>query len=133
MVSKLRFPRYAHLLSSGRVAAYDLTHGMLADYLTLPPANAAGQERRLVRAVRSPKQSAWLAFTKVRAVRTVLLLGWAEDGWAGVVCMQSSRIEPHLLIIDLCMLAAGSWPMCMPSRPSPPACLFTLPGKSPFL
>ena len=68
MVSKLRFPRYAHLLSSGRVAAYDLTHGMLADYLALPPANAAGQERRLVRAVRSPKQSSWLAFTKVRWV-----------------------------------------------------------------
>jgi hypothetical protein len=78
VVSKLRFPRYAHLLSSGRVAAYDLTHGMLADYLTLPPANAAGQERRLVRAVRSSKQSAWLAFTKVRWVALAgcgLLLG----------------------------------------------------------
>lgn len=47
------------------MCSYDLTHGMLADYLALPPANAAGQERRMVRAVRSAKQSAWLAFAKV--------------------------------------------------------------------
>ena len=51
--------------SGGRVCAYDLTHGMLSDVLVLPPANEVGQERRLVRAVRSPKQAAWLAFTKV--------------------------------------------------------------------
>lgn len=47
------------------MCAYDLTHGMLSDVLALPPANEAGQERRLVRALRSPKQAAWLAFTKV--------------------------------------------------------------------
>jgi hypothetical protein len=51
--------------SSGKVASYDLTHGMLADFLALPPANAAGQERQLVRAARSAKQAAWLAFSKV--------------------------------------------------------------------
>lgn len=50
------------------MCAYDLTHGMLSDVLTLPPANEAGQERRLVRALRSPKQAAWLAFTKVGGV-----------------------------------------------------------------
>ncbi|PSC69692.1 Transducin WD40 repeat-like superfamily [Micractinium conductrix] len=64
-VSKLRFPRYAYVVSSGKVASYDLTHGMLADFLALPPANSAEQERRLVQAVRSPKQAAWLAFSKV--------------------------------------------------------------------
>lgn len=47
------------------MCSYDLTHGMLADYLALPPTNAAGQERRMVQAVRSAKQSAWLAFAKV--------------------------------------------------------------------
>lgn len=64
-VSKLRFPRYTHVLSGGKVCSYDLTHGMLADFLVLPPTNAAGQERRMVQAVRSAKQSAWLAFTRV--------------------------------------------------------------------
>lgn len=49
------------------MCSYDLTHGMLADYLALPPTNAAGQERRMVHAVRSAKQSAWLAFAKVRS------------------------------------------------------------------
>lgn len=67
LVAKLRFPRYAHLLSGGCVAAYDLTHGMLSDVLALAPTNGAGQERRLVAAVRAHKQSAWLAFTRVRA------------------------------------------------------------------
>ena len=68
--------------SSGKVASYDLTHGMLADFLALPPANSAGQERRLVQAVRSPKQAAWLAVSKVGGTAgevTRNVQGWQGD------------------------------------------------------
>eukprot|EP00887_Chlorella_sp_A99_P003020 scaffold9.g3020.t1 len=69
VVSKLRFPRYVHVVSAGRLAQYDLTHGLLSDCMVLPPANAGGQERRLAGVVRSAKQGAWLAFMKASAGR----------------------------------------------------------------
>lgn len=62
------------------MCAYDLTHGMLSDVLALPPANEAGQERRLVRALRSPKQAAWLAFTKVSECGESAWVSVGRDG-----------------------------------------------------
>ncbi|GAB4816914.1 hypothetical protein N2152v2_003960 [Parachlorella kessleri] len=64
-VSKLRFPRYAHLVSDGKLAMYDLTHGLVSDYLTIPPETPSGAERRMRRVVHSTKQGAWLVFAEV--------------------------------------------------------------------
>ena len=51
--------------SGGKLAAHDLTHGLLSDLLALAPTNGAGQERRLVRVARSAPQGAWLVFSRV--------------------------------------------------------------------
>ncbi|KAK2079281.1 hypothetical protein QBZ16_002972 [Prototheca wickerhamii] len=55
--SKLRFPRYAHLLADERVAAYDVSHGLLSDAVALPPALRAA--RRVVAALRPPRGGLW--------------------------------------------------------------------------
>ena len=66
VVSKLHFPRYAHVLSPGQVLSYDLTHGLLSAFLVPPTVNAAtGQERTLVHTVRSSKLGLWLPFSQI--------------------------------------------------------------------
>lgn len=65
VVPKLHFPRYAYALNYGRVSSFDLTHGLLADFMVPPMLNSAGQERALIRTVYSSKQALWLPFMQI--------------------------------------------------------------------
>jgi len=65
VVPKLQFPRYAHVLNYGRVSSYDLTHGLLADFMAPPMLNSAGQERTLIRTLQSSKQAVLLPFMQI--------------------------------------------------------------------
>lgn len=66
VVTKLRFPRYAHTISASKLSSYDLTHGLLADLAAPSPVNpATRQQRTLRRVVRSTPQSTWLLFMQV--------------------------------------------------------------------
>uniref|UniRef100_A0A1D1ZRJ4 Uncharacterized protein n=1 Tax=Auxenochlorella protothecoides TaxID=3075 RepID=A0A1D1ZRJ4_AUXPR len=60
VVSRLRFPRYAHLVAGGRLAAHDLTHGLLTEVLAPPRASDRGQAHGLRSALRSPRRGLWV-------------------------------------------------------------------------
>lgn len=50
---------------------YDLTHGIVSDYLLIPPQVGGGQERRMRRVLHSSKQNAWLVFAEVGGLGVV--------------------------------------------------------------
>jgi hypothetical protein len=62
---KLIFHFIILFCSYDRVSSYDLTHGLLSDFMVPPLLNSSGQERTLLRTVQSSKQALWLPFMQI--------------------------------------------------------------------
>lgn len=65
VVPKLCFPRYAYVMNTGKVSAYDVSNGLLTDVMPAPPPTATGQERQMVRCVHSSHQNTWISFSRI--------------------------------------------------------------------
>jgi hypothetical protein len=59
------FSFFLSFCSYDRVSSYDLTHGILSDFMVPPSLNSSGQERTLIRTVQSSKQALWLPFMNI--------------------------------------------------------------------
>ncbi|KFM25191.1 hypothetical protein F751_6146 [Auxenochlorella protothecoides] len=116
VVSRLRFPRYAHLVAGGRLAAHDLTHGLLTEVLAPPRASDRGQAHGLRSALRSPRRGLWEEAALLAASRAQWFLPGRGAAWLGAghdqlaVLAESGR---RLLVYDAAKLAGAAPPKAL--------------------